>query len=145
MKLNTYLNFDGRCEAAFNFYVQHLGAEITALMTFNDGPPEAVEHVSEDWRSKVMHATLTIDGYELMGTDGMGVGGGGCAGDEAAAVGIKGAHVVIHVDTPTEAEDFFKVLSEEGAVEMPMDRTFFARRFGMAVDRFGVPWMVLCE
>lgn len=145
MKLNTYLNFDGSCEAAFNFYARHLGAEITTLMTFNDGPPEAAEHVPDKWRNKIMHGHMTIDGHELMGTDGMGACGGGSAGDKAAAAGIQGAHVVIYADEPAEAERIYKLLSEEGTVEMPMDETFFASRFGMAVDRFGVPWMVLCE
>lgn len=143
MKLNTYLNFDGCCRAAFQFYAEQLGAEITALMTFNDGPPEAAEQVPADWRDKIMHASVTIDGHELMGSDGMGTGGVGCG--ESSGAGIQGAHVVIHVDAPEEAERIYSVLSEQGTVEMPMDKTFFARRFGMTVDRFGVPWMVLCE
>lgn len=138
MKLNPYLNFNGRCEAAFNFYARHLGADITALMTFNDGPPEAAEQVPAEWRGKIMHGSLTIDGHEVMGTDGM-------RGGESSDSGITGAHVVIHADEPDEAERIYGVLSEDGSVEMPMEQTFFARRFGMAVDRFGAPWMVLCE
>ena len=138
MKLNPYFNFNGCCEAAFKFYARHLGAEITALMTFNDGPPEAAEQVPAEWRDKIMHASLTLDGHELMGTDGM-------CGGEASDTGISGAHVVLHATEAVEAERIFAVLSEDGRVEMPMEQTFFARRFGMAVDRFGAPWMVLCE
>lgn len=145
MKLNAYLNLGGRCEEAFDFYVRHLGAEITAMMRFADGPPEAAGNVPEQWRNKIMHASLTLDGHELMATDGMGGGSGGCGGDGEGYVGIKGAHVVIHVNEAAEAERIYAALSEGGVVQMPMDQTFFARRFGMAVDRFGVPWMVLCH
>lgn len=144
MKLNIYLGFGGHCEEAFNFYVKHLGAEITAMMTFNDGPPGATEHMPVEWCDKVMHASLTIEGHELMGTDGMGgCGSGGSGGDPD--VGIKGAHVVIHADEPDQADRIYAALSEGGTVEMAMEKTFFARRFGTVVDRFGVPWMVLCE
>lgn len=80
MKLNTYLSFGGDCEAAFNFYVEHLGAEIMAMMRFSDGPSEAVESVPADWRDKIMHASLTLNGNELMGTDGM-AEHGGCPSD----------------------------------------------------------------
>lgn len=141
MKLNTYLGFGGQCEAAFEFYAEQLGAEITAMMTFSDGPPEATEQMPAEWRDKIMHASLTIDGHELMGTDGM----GGCGSGGDPDVGIRGAHVVIHADEPDQADRIYAALSEGGTVEMPLDKTFFARRFGTAIDRFGVPWMVLCE
>lgn len=145
MKLNTYLNFNGCCEAAFRFYAQHLGADISTLMTFGDGPAEVAEQVPVDWRDKIMHAHLTIGGHALMGTDGMGPGGGGCAASQSPTGGIQGAHVVLYADGPDEAERIHAVLSQGGRVEMPLQETFFACRFGMAVDPFGVPWMVLCE
>lgn len=57
---------------------------------------------------------------------------------------IKGACVVLDAPDPEEAEQAFEALSEGGRIEMPMEETFWAHRFGMTVDRFGAPWMVNC-
>jgi len=57
----------------------------------------------------------------------------------------KGMTIMLGVDEPSEAERVFKALSENGTVQMPIAETFWARRFGMLVDQFGIPWMVNCE
>lgn len=134
MKLNPYINFDGDCEAAFKYYAQNLGAKVTAMMTWKEAP--MADELPAEMHDKVMHAELDIDGHVLMGTDGSPAAG--------AYDGVKAAHVVLHVDTPEEAERIFALLSEGGNQEMAMEEAFFARRFGMAVDRFGLPWMVIC-
>ena len=51
----------------------------------------------------------------------------------------------INVESPAEAERIFTALKENGRVTMPFGETFWAVRFGMLVDRFGIPWMVNCE
>src|SRR5699024_1369133 len=124
MKLNAYLNFGGHCEEAFHFYTEKLGAEITAMMPFSDGPPEATAAMPAAWRTKIMHASLKLGDHELMGTDGM----GGCASGANADVGISGAHVVLQVEAPEDAERIYADLSTDGTVEMEMSQTFFARR-----------------
>jgi len=58
---------------------------------------------------------------------------------------MKGIMVTLGIDDPAEAERIFHVLSENGTVQMPIQETFWARRFGMLVDQFGTPWMVNCE
>ncbi len=138
MPLNIYLNLGGQCEAAFQYYEQHLDAKITHMVRFRDAPPEVIQGLDMSLRDKIMHASLEIDGGILMATD------GDCT-DKDAAHGIRDAHVVLTTDTPDRAEHLYAMLADGGTVEMPMDTTFFARRFGMAVDRFGVPWMVICE
>jgi PhnB protein len=57
----------------------------------------------------------------------------------------QGFCVSIMVDDPTEAERIFRELGEGGVVRMPIAETFWARRFGMLLDKFGIPWMVNCE
>jgi len=133
MKLSTYLNFGGDCRQAFAFYEQLLGAKVTAMMSFKDGP--MADQMPQDQLDRVMHAELDIGGYLLMGTDG--------TEPNSAQDRIKGAHVVLDVDSVEDAERIFAALSEGGHREMAMDETFFAERFGMAVDCFGVPWMVI--
>ncbi|MDI9239179.1 VOC family protein [Lysobacter sp. LF1] len=134
MKLNAYLGFDGQCEAAFRFYAQCLGGTIEALNRFGDTP--ACDHAPETHRNRIMHAHLVVGDQALMGSDSV---------PDHPCEGIKGCSVALNVDSVAEAERVYAALSEGGKVIMPMDKTFWSARFGMFVDRFGVPWMVNCE
>lgn len=134
MKLNPYLQFDGDCHAAFDYYCKHLGGSIVALMRWGDGPIAA--QVPAAAHARVMHAHYEVDGSVLMGTDGTGARPG-----EA----IRNASVVLHVDDAARAEQAFAALADGGSVTMPLQPTFWAHRYGMVTDRFGVPWMINCE
>jgi PhnB protein len=133
MQLNAYLNFDGQCEAAFKFYEQALGGKIIAMMPF-EGSPMA-DQVPPESHSKIIHARLTVGDQVLMGSDSMG----------PHAAKPQGFAVSIGVSDPAEAERIFHALSEGGKVDMPIQETFWAARFAMFVDRFGIPWMINCE
>lgn len=134
MKINPYLNFDGTCEEAFKFYAKCLGGEIVAMIPFGD--TEACGHVPAEFKSKIMHARLVSGDVVLMGSD--------CTPDYPYE-GIRGSTVAIQVSQTSEAERLFSALAESGTVTMPLQKTFWAARFGMFVDQFGVPWMVNCE
>jgi len=133
MQLNPYLNFNGQCEAAFTFYAQCLGGKIVALMTYGGSPAEP--HVPPEWRSKILHARLAVGDEILMGSD--------VPPDRFARP--QGFSVSLQFKDPADAERVFRALAEGGTVKMPIQQTFFAARFGMCVDQFGVPWMVNCE
>jgi PhnB protein len=133
MQLNTYLTFNGQCEAAFKFYEKVLGGKIEAMMP-HEGTPMA-EHVPPEWRSKIMHASLSVGDKRLMGSD--------ATPDRHEA--MKGFSVMLGIDDPGEAERVFHALAENGSVQMPIQKTFWAARFGMLVDQFGTPWMINCE
>jgi PhnB protein len=131
-QLNPYLFFDGRCEAAFKFYAEVLGGKIGAMHSHAGTPAEG--HVSPEWRDKIMHARLDVGDMVLMGSDAP-------EGREPP----KGFSVTVNVAEPADAERIFTGLSQGGTVTLPLQETFFAARFGMCVDRFGIPWMVNCE
>ena len=133
MQLNPYLMFDGRCEAAFKFYEKALGGKIEAMMTYGGSP--MTEQTSPEMRNKIMHARLSVGDKLLMASD--------APPDRREA--MKGFSVTLSIDDPGEAERIFHALSEAGTVQMPIQETFWARRFGMLVDQFGTPWMVNCE
>jgi PhnB protein len=133
MQLNTYLTFNGQCEAAFKFYAMVLGGKIEAMMP-HEGSPMA-EHVPPEWRTKIMHARLSVGDTILMGSD--------ATPDHYEP--MKGFSVSLGIDNPGEAERVFHALAESGSVQMPIQETFWAARFGMLVDRFGTPWMINCE
>jgi PhnB protein len=133
MQLNPYLFFNGQCEAAFKFYAELLGGKIVAMMTHAGTPAE--NQVPPEWREKIIHARMVIGEQLLMGSD--------------APPGHfhqpQGFSVSLMVDEPEDAERIFHTLAENGTVKMPLQKTFWAIRFGMLVDRFGIPWMVNCE
>ena len=133
MQLNPYLSFDGRCEAAFKFYEKALGGKIVAKMTYGETPMK--EQSPAELHGKIAHIRMSIGNTLLMGSD----------SPPNRYEPAKGITVMLGIDTPAEAERVFKELSEGGTVTMPIEETFWARRFGMLSDRFGIPWMVNCE
>jgi PhnB protein len=133
MQLNPYLQFSGRCEEAFTFYEQVLGGKIVAMMR-HEGSPMA-EHTPPEWRNKIMHARLIVDGELLMGSD---------APPEHYNE-PKGFSVTLGIPVPADAERVFEALAKGGTVRMPLQETFWAARFGMLVDQFGIPWIINCE
>jgi PhnB protein len=133
MQLNPYLTFNGNCEAAFRFYEKCLGGKIEAMMPHEGTPAEG--HVPAEWRKKIMHARMTIGDEVLMASD----------APPGHYEPMKGFSVSLQISEPTEAERVFHALAENGTVQMPIQETFWAQRFGMLVDRFGTPWMINCD
>ena len=133
MRINPYLNFNGQCAEAFRLYEQVLGGQIQFMQTFGESPMR--DDMPPDSHHWVMHATLSVGGQLLMGSD----------APPPHFEKPQGFSVSLHPDTPAEAERVFNALAEGGEVRMPLEKTFWAARFGMLVDRFGTPWMVNCE
>jgi PhnB protein len=133
MQLNPYLLFNGQCEAAFNFYAQLLGGKIEGMLTHAGTPAE--EYVPAEWRNKILHARMTVGDNVLMASD--------APPDRYEQP--KGFSVSIQLNDRSEAERIFNALAENGKMQMPFEKTFWAVGFGMCVDRFGIPWMVNCE
>jgi PhnB protein len=133
VQVTTYLSFKGDCEAAFSFYAQCLGGEVGALFRYGGSPLEG--NVPAGWSDKIMHGTLTVAGHVLMGGD-------------VAPVRYeepKGFSLSIQITSTAEAERIFRELARDGRIVMPLEQTFWAARFGMVVDRFGIPWLINCE
>jgi len=133
MQLNAYLTFNGQCEEAFKFYERCLGGKIVAMMP-HGGTPVA-EHVPAEWRNKILHARLTVGDQVMMGSD----------APPGRYEEPKGFSVSVQIKDPAEAERIFQALAENGKVQMPIQQTFWAARFGMLMDQFGIPWMINCE
>jgi len=133
MNLNPYLSFNGNCEEAFKLYEKCLGGKIIFMMTWGDSPMAA--QMPPDWGKKIMHATLTLDGTTLQGSD--------VPGEQYQKP--HGITVALGLSDPAEAERIFKALAENGKVGMPLQETFWALRFGEVVDQFGIPWLINCE
>lgn len=135
-KLHPYLNFNGTCEAAFNFYKNIFGGEFTYLGRFGEMPPQPGVEITEEEKNMIMHVGLPIgEGYILMGSD----SGGEWAPDLTVGNNIS---LSVNPDTKEEADRLHKRLSDGGKVTMPMADTFWGDYFGMCTDKFGINWMV---
>jgi PhnB protein len=130
MQINPYLYYSGNCEAAFKFYEKVLGAEIELMLTHEAAPAEMP--IPPDWKKKIMHGRLSIDGAVIMASD----------APPGRSQQPQGFSVSLTVENPAEAERRFTALAEGGTVTMPFGKTFFSKGFGMCVDQFGIPWMV---
>jgi PhnB protein len=132
MQLNPHLAFNGQCEAAFKFYEKCLGGKITFLMTYGDSP--VAEQTPPGRRTKILHATVALGDDRLTGAD---------VSPESYQK-PQGFSVSLQIGDAAEADRIFKALAENGAVQMPIQETFWALRFGMLVDQFGTPWIINC-
>ncbi len=134
MLVQPYVFFEGRCEEAFEYYREKLGATQIMLMRFRElpkpHPPDAIPPGGED---KVMHMSFRIGDTVINASDGR------CHGSAE----FRGFSLVIHVDTEQEADRYYRALEPDGQVLMPIGKTFFSPRYGMLVDKFGVMWMVI--
>ena len=88
-----------------------------------------------EWLKKILHATLRVGDQVLMGSD--------VPPDRYQK--SEGFSITVGLNDQAEAERLFKALSEKGTVEMELQETFWAIRFGVLVDRFGIPWTINCE
>ena len=131
MQVQPYLFFDGRADEAIEFYKKAVGAKPKMLMRFKDAPDQSM--VVPGSAEKVMHAAVDIGDSTVLISDGR------CTGQ----MNFKGFSLVVSAPNEAEAEKVFGALSEGGEVGMPMAKTFFAKRFGMLNDKFGVGWMVI--
>ena len=133
MNVQPYLSFEGRAQEAIDFYKSALGAKVDMVMHFKDAPPEMQSQMSPGSKDKIMHSAFHIGDTQVMATDGQ------CSGKAS----FSGITLTLNAASNGEAEKLFNALAQGGKVNMPMSETFFAHRFGMVADKFGVGWMVL--
>lgn len=123
----TYLTFDGNCREAMAFYKTCLDAELN-IFSFSDAPspmpPEA--------KDRIMHARLSKGTGVIMASDNM----PGMPFTQGNNFSIS-----IDCDSAEEIEKLFNAFGDNGKVTMPLQKTFWAARFGMLTDQFGVNWM----
>jgi PhnB protein len=134
MNVQTTLNFYGRTEEAVKFYGRTIEAETLFLMRFRDCPDPS--QLRPGMEEKIFHATFRIGSTEVMASD---------CGCERAPAGttFAGFSLLLRVDTPEKAGRFFAALSEGGQIQIRLQKTFFAERYGIVIDRFGISWKIM--
>ena len=130
MNMAPYLSFNGDCEAAFQFYQSALHGKLGELFRYGGSPME--NQIPADWKNKIMHGSVTVGGQTLMGAD--------TAPPQYEQP--KGFSLALTIRGAEEAERIFRSLADGGKVVVPLEKTFWAERFGMVIDRFGIPWAI---
>ena len=133
MNISPYVSFDGRCEEAFTFYARSLDGTLGPLFRYAGSPMAA--DAPPEWQDKIMHGSVRIGGLELMGAD--------ITADRYEKA--KGFSLSSQVDDASNADRIFGELAREGTIVMPLEKTFWAERFGIVADRFGIQWLINCE
>ena len=128
----AYLAFNGNCADAMRFYEKALGGKLEVLMSGAESPMAA--QMPKEFAHRILHARLVLPGGGIL-----------FAGDAPANVpyeGIKGVSITVDYDTVAQAQKVFDALAAGGQVSMPMQPAFWAKQWGMLVDKFGTPWIV---
>ena len=133
MNVKPYLNFEGRCEEALEFYKKAVGAKIEMLMRCKDAPEP--NQIKPGLENKILHSSFTIGDFTIMATDGY----------NQNKPNFNGISLALAASNEGEAKRLFDALADGGQVRMPLTKTFFSPAFGMLADKFGVPWMVVAE
>jgi len=132
MTINAYLTFNGKCAEAFRLYAKIFGGKLEMM---KNGESPVADQTPPDQRDRILHARLDLGDAVVMGSD----------APPQYFTQPQGFSVAIGLEDTAEGERIFQALSEGGTVKMPFAKTFWAERFGMCIDRFGIPWIVNCE
>ncbi|KZX01307.1 3-demethylubiquinone-9 3-methyltransferase [Pseudoalteromonas luteoviolacea] len=132
MKLSFHVNFDGRCAEAFSFYEEKVGGIIGSLLAYKDSPLKG--SVPIDWQGKIIHGVISIDNFELVGTDSV----------PEEYEQPKGFCLQLRLPSNEQVETLFEAFKEEGQVILPPQKTFWSPCYAIVNDRFGIPWKFNC-
>ncbi len=130
MKLYTQLNFGGNCAEALRFYEKHLGGKIVMMMNQSEAPGAPAGA-----GKAIIHARMDIGETVLLANDVPG----------KVFQKMRSVYLYLSVDSDKEAERIHNLLADGGEIFMPMEETFYATRFSMLRDRFGVSWTIIHE
>lgn len=136
MSVNAYINFDGNCSEAVEFYRQVFGTEAPEIMTFGDAPPNPEFPIADEHKHLVMHTGLDILGTTVMFSDLL-------PGEPL----VKGNNIslVIMLNNIDDIKPLFDKLKEGGSVEMELQETFFSKYYGSIRDKFGIIWQIMYD
>jgi PhnB protein len=129
--IQPYITFNGNCEEAVNYYKDVLGGELLFIQRYGESP---MKGMGAD--SNVMHCTLKVGETHIMASD---------SPEGQPATAGSNISLAIGSNDPDGAEKMFERMAEGGNVTMPMQQTFWAERFGMLTDKFGINWMFNCD
>jgi PhnB protein len=134
MQFEVFINFDGNCREALDFYAAVFKTEVQNLMTYGETPPDPGYTVPESDKDKIMYAGLQFGNMTAMFMD--------MPSGMPLAMG-NNINPTLSTDDKEEVHRLFNALKEGGKVEMELQKTFFSELYGMVTDKFGIIWHIL--
>ena len=133
--IKPYISFKGNCKEAIEFYKDKLGAELLFSQSYGESPMAGKAEGNED---KVMHCSIKIGDSVIMACDNV---------FEHQNPTVVGNNITLALGAKdvAESESIFEKMSDGATVVMPIQETFWAERFGMLTDKFGINWMINCD
>jgi len=136
MAIEVHLHFNGNCREAVNFYSKIFDLKEPNIMTYEEAPSEANDSLTDEVKKLVMYTNLKIFGSDVMFSD--------ATPDKPVTQGDN-IFLNIEFNNLEEITSLFNQLKEGGTVLMDLQKTFFAKYYGLLVDKFGIPWQLVYE
>ena len=134
--VQPYIFFDGKCEEALEFYKGAIGAKVEMMMRFKENPDQPdPSHMPPNSGDKVMHAAFRVGERRSWPP----------TATAPASPPSRASGSTLNAKDDAEAEKLFAAVGKGGQVQQPLVKTFFASKFGMVTDKFGIMWMVIAE
>ena len=131
MAVDVFINFNGNCREAVEFYAKVFGTEKQKIMTFGDTPPNPEFPLPEEAKNLVMYTFLNINGSNVMFSD---------VPPGMPFVAGNNISLTIGSKNMDEIKALFNKMKEGGNVEMELQETFWSKCYGSLTDKFGIPW-----
>jgi len=132
MGVSLFINFNGNCREAVEFYAEVFGAEKPKVMTFGEMPPDPKFPLPEEAKNLLGYAEVAIQDFMLM-----------CSDVTPGMPFVQGNNITISIGSKDmeQIESLFNKMKVGGTVTMELQETFWSKKYGMLVDKFGIPWM----
>lgn len=133
VSVDVYLNFNGNCREAVEFYAEVFKSEKPQIMTFGEAPPNPNYELPEEAKDLVMHTRLNIDGSNVMFSDTF-----------PGMPFVEGNNVTLAVVNRDieQIKSIYEGLKEDGKVVMELQETFWSKLYGQVTDKFGIHWQL---
>ncbi len=131
MAVSLFINFNGECKEAVDFYARIFKSKVQGLMMFSQMPADPAYTVAEADKNKVMYCNIPICGMNIMFSD-----------IPSSMELIVGNNIspVISMDNKEELRRLYEELKQGGQVSMELQETFWSELYGMVTDKFGIGW-----
>lgn len=133
MAIDVYLNFNGNCREAVEYYAEVFGTETPKFMTFGDSPQDPNYPLPEEAKNLIMHTRLNINGSNVMFSDTF-----------PGMPFVEGNNISLSYQSNNmeEITSLFNKLKEGGKVGMELQETFWSKAYANLTDKFGIQWQL---
>lgn len=133
--INLFLNFDGNCKDAFEFYSKVFGRSFLECQTFGEIPDETP--IPDTEKDKILYVALPINDQTVL----MGCDISSAFGHQPIKRGDNFS-ISLEANTESEARYLYHELANQAQSHLPLEKTFWGALFGMVTDKFGIQWMI---